>query len=224
MMQFKVAAYAITALAATQVPSVAAAQTRDLSTDRPDKTESAYTVPAQAWQLEMDLVNFTRNEDGGVTTESLAVAPFNIKYGLSSDTDIQVVVAPYVREEQNSAGLKTREDGFGEVTVRLKHNFWGNDGGQTAFAVMPFITLPTADDDFGGSNSIEGGVILPLAVSLGDRLGAGFMAQVNALKDASDNYAPEFVLSGTLGADLTEQVGAYFELYGSRFDDAGEKL
>lgn len=204
-------------------PGAAMAQVRELSTDRPDRTESAYTVPSQHWQLELDLVNFTRTKDSGVTTESLSITPFNLKYGLNNNTDIQLVVSPYVQVEADSPGATTSNSGFGEVTIRLKHNVWGNDGGTTAFAVMPFVTLPTADEEIGGGESVEGGIILPLAVTLTDSLQAGIMAQINALKDSEDHYSPEFVLSATLGAALTERIGAYVEVYGSRFDDAGER-
>ena len=36
---------------------------RDLSTDRPDQTESAYTVDAGHFQLEMDFLNYARDHD-----------------------------------------------------------------------------------------------------------------------------------------------------------------
>ncbi len=61
--------------------------------------------------------------------------------------------------------------------VRLKHNIWGNDGGTTAFAVMPFIKLPTntladLNDD------VEGGVIVPLAIDIGHGMGLGLMSEI----------------------------------------------
>lgn len=201
----------------------AAAQTRELSTDRPDRTESAYTVPAGKWQLEMDVANWTHSEDAGVKVDTVSVAPFNLKYGISNDTDIQFVIAPYTRSKVSGLGPDDTVDGFGDVTVRVKHNIWGNDGGSTAFAIMPFVTFPTAKDAFGGSGDVEGGVILPLSFSLSDTVGAGVMVQVNALKDSSDDYAAEYVVSGTVGFDVTDKIGAYVELYASKFDDIGQK-
>jgi hypothetical protein len=201
----------------------AAAQTRELSTDRPDRTESPYTVPQGKIQLEMDVANWTHNEDAGVEVDTLAIAPFNLKYGIGADTDIQFVVTPYVRSEVSGLGLDDSVSGIGDVTVRLKQNIWGNDDGSTAFAIMPFVTFPTADDDFGGSGDVEGGVILPLGFSIADGVGAGVMLQVNALKDSSDDYAAEFIVSGTVGFDITDQIGGYVELFASKFDDIGEK-
>ena len=66
---------------------------RELSTDRPDKTESAYTVDAGHFQLEMDLVTYTHDRDtsggGDTRTEAWAVAPVNLKVGLLNDVDLQ---------------------------------------------------------------------------------------------------------------------------------------
>src|SRR5438093_6841318 len=54
---------------------------RELSTDRPDKTESPYTVDAGHFQIEMDLVSYSRDRDthAGADTrvDSWAVAPIN---------------------------------------------------------------------------------------------------------------------------------------------------
>src|ERR1700690_3325848 len=43
---------------------------RDLSPDRPDGTESPFTVDAGHYQLEMDFANFTYNKTGGTTTKA----------------------------------------------------------------------------------------------------------------------------------------------------------
>ena len=43
---------------------------RELSPDRPDQTESAYTVDAGHYQLEMDFVNFTYDKTDGTTTKA----------------------------------------------------------------------------------------------------------------------------------------------------------
>ncbi|MEQ1784192.1 MAG: transporter, partial [Hyphomonadaceae bacterium] len=66
-------------------------------------------------------------------------------------------------------------------------------------------------------------VILPLGFSIADSVGASVMLQVNALKDSSDDYAAEFIVSGTVGFDITDQIGGYVELFASKFDDIGEK-
>ncbi|CAN0484373.1 unnamed protein product, partial [Phaeothamnion confervicola] len=115
---------------------------RAMSTDRPDKTESPFTVDAGHVQLETDLVSYTRDSEHGATTRTVDILPFNVKIGLAHDTDLQIVYGASSRARMKGAGIDTTNSGSGDVTVRLKHNLWGNDGGITALAVMPFVKLP----------------------------------------------------------------------------------
>src|SRR5688572_16652673 len=68
---------------------------RDLSTDRPDKTESAYTVDAGHIQLEMDIVSYTydrRNPaHAPIRAQGLSIFATNWKLGLLNNLDVQLV-------------------------------------------------------------------------------------------------------------------------------------
>src|SRR5437660_12800023 len=64
---------------------------RELTPDRPDKTESPYTVDAGHFQLEMDFANFTLDESDGVRTRAWNVAPFNVKIGLLNNVDLHFI-------------------------------------------------------------------------------------------------------------------------------------
>ena len=50
---------------------------RAMSADRPDFTESPYTVDAGAFQLEMSFVDYSQTDDA----ESTTLAPINFKVG-----------------------------------------------------------------------------------------------------------------------------------------------
>src|SRR5678809_1276965 len=69
---------------------------RELAPDRPDQTESPYTVDAGHFQLEMDLVSYTHDHDrsggGDVRTDAWSVAPLNLKLGLLNQVDIQFLL------------------------------------------------------------------------------------------------------------------------------------
>lgn len=182
---------------------------RELTTDRPDKTESPITVDAGHAQVELDLATYTRDREQGVLTETLNVTPINLKYGVSGDTDVQLIVGGYLRQ---SAGGRTI-DGIGDVTLRLKHNLWGNDGGDTAFGLIPFVILPTARNGL-GSGHVEGGVIAPFSVKLAETFDLGVMTEVDVVRRDDDaGYTASFVNSVTLGHDLTDTLGMYVELF-----------
>ena len=107
---------------------------REMSTDRPDKTESPYTVDAGHFQIEMDVFNHSYDrhnpERQDIRVESLSIAPINLKAGLCNRVDLQLVVESYtsVRVNDRETPLKSRHQGFGDITPRLKVNLWGNDG------------------------------------------------------------------------------------------------
>ena len=183
---------------------------REMSTDRPDKTESPYTVDAGRFQIETDLFAYTVDRESGVTSRTYDILPFNVKIGLAHDTDLQIVYGAF--SVARVSGGPPSERGFGDVTLRLKHNLWGNDGGRTAFGLMPFVKLPTNTmSDL--NDSVEGGLIVPLAIDLGNGIGLGLMTEVDILKNATGGYDPSFINSASLSFELTDRVGAYVEAF-----------
>lgn len=186
---------------------------RELSTDRPDKTESAYTVDAGHFQIEMDLISYSHDKEDGVTTDAYAIAPVNLKVGLCNWSDLQVVLDTFNYVETKAGGTKVIQRGFGDITTRLKMNMWGNDGGKTALAVMPFMKLPTNQDEL-GNNSVEGGVIVPLAVELPAGWGMGLMTEIDCIRDGvGDGYHAEFINSITFSHDIVGDLGGYVEFW-----------
>lgn len=167
---------------------------RELSTDRPDVTESAYTVDAGHVQIEWTLAGFTRNG----SEESFTLGETNFKLGLTNRLDLQIVAPLYTR-------VRGGPEGFGDLTVRAKANLWGNDGGKTACAIMPFIKLPTAANGL-GNDAVEGGIILPIAVELPAGWGLGAMAEVDFLDGAT-----EWIGSATFSHAIAGDLSGYVE-------------
>lgn len=199
--------------------SSAMPEVRPMSTDRPDTTESAYTVPQGMFQVEMSFFDYSRDTFEGERVESWALGQVNLKAGLAADLDLQVIFNTYEEVRVKGAAGSDRFSGFGDVTVRLKKNLWGNDSGQTALALMPYVTIPTGAEM--SSEVWEGGLIVPLAISLTERLSLGLMAQVDIAQDVETGGQDlEWLHSATLGISLTEALGMYVELVGIAGEDA----
>ncbi len=182
----------------------AADEPREMSTDRPDTTESPITVPAGMFQLETSFLDYSR--DAG--DETWAFGLVNFKAGLSRNTDLQLVFDTWTRERSD----ETRS-GFSDVTLRLKQNLWGNDGGTTALALMPYVKIPTGTEMSNGE--WEGGLIVPLGINLSDRLYLGLMAEMDIVHDEDEGrHDLEWLHSATLGFGLTDKLGMYIELVG----------
>ncbi|GAA5135631.1 hypothetical protein GCM10023213_09260 [Prosthecobacter algae] len=199
--------------------SPSATEIRPMSTDRPDTTESPITVPAGMFQVEMSFFDYERDSFEGEQVESWVLGQMNLKAGLSPDVDLQVVFNSYQEVRLKSGSQSDRFSGFGDVTVRLKKNLWGNDSGQTALALMPYVTIPTGSEL--SSEVWEGGLIVPFSVSLTERLNLGLMAQMDIVHDVETGGQDlEFLHSATLGFGLTEILGMYLELVGIAGEDA----
>jgi hypothetical protein len=190
---------------------------RDFATDRPDKTESAYTLDAGHFMHETDLFNYSHNQDNGVRTDSFFMFAPNLKVGLTNNTDLQLVYQPYVynRERDVSSKRRVTTNGSGDLVIRLKTNMWGNDGGDSAGAIMPYVKAPTARSEL-GNGAVEGGIIMPFAFDLGDDVGMGLMTQVDVLRNDSDSdYYSNFVNSATIGTPLIGELSGYAEVWSS---------
>lgn len=196
-------------------------QMRELSTDRPDQTESPYTVDAGHWQIEFDFANYTYDSESGVRSETWNIAPVNVKLGLNNSTDIQFIFDSYSRERIRAAGTTTTTNDWGDLTIRVKHNFWGNDGGDTAFAAMPFVKIPLKIGD-AGNDLVEGGLILPLAVALPAGWGMGLMTEFDLIADATGNDRHlEWINTITFSHDITSRLGGYIEFFSAHSYEDG---
>jgi hypothetical protein len=185
---------------------------RDMSTDRPDITESPNSVDAGHFQIETDLFKTSRNKNNGIISVENSYNLANLKLGLTHNTDLQLVVGSYVSSyEKDVIGKKLNTtSGFGDLTLRIKHNLWGNDGGKTAFAIMPYINLPTSKEN----KNIEGGIVFPLSVDLGNDFGFGTQVQVDILKSLQKSgYHAGILQSIVLGKELSKSLETFVESY-----------
>jgi len=189
---------------------------RELSTDLPDQTESPYTVDAGHLQLELDFLTATvdreQSAESDVRTTVWGVGPLNFKIGLLNQLDVQFVLDTHVhsRLEDRLAGTVEKASGLGDWQTRLKLNLWGNDGGRTALAVMPFVKWPLARSKLRNGQT-EGGLIIPLAVELPRGWSLGLMTEFDFVVGAGGRRTTEFVNLATLGHELFGPLAAYVE-------------
>ena len=191
---------------------------REMSPDRPDKTDSPFTVDAGHFQLEMDFANFTydapNSERGNVKTEDYQIAPMNLKVGVFNNTDFQLVLAPYQweRTDDRNAGTVGQKSGFGDITPRVKVNLIGNDGGFFALALIPFVKLPTSQDHL-GNGSVEGGLGIPYAFDI-PNWDVGFQTTFNCDRnDVGSGYHAEFDNSVSIGHAVIGKLSYHVEFF-----------
>jgi hypothetical protein len=188
---------------------------RPLSTDRPDVTESPYTVDAGHVQVEADAFSFSHHEAGGLRIDELRLAQMNVKLGLSGRVDLQVVAVPYVKTSLEYMGFDLAETvESGDLTFRLKVNLAGNDGGPVAVALLPFVSPPTGSAfPAAGDREPAFGLAVPVAMALPHAFGLGLMAQV-----AAQDEDRAYLMTGSLGRALGGGLGGFLEIAAERVD------
>jgi len=188
---------------------------RDFNTDRPPKANVPYTVDAGHFQYESDIANFADQWTGAAPGWTLLVPNPTLKAGLTSNVDLEVNMAPIVgvRTPNAATGAYSTMWGVGDLYVRGKVNIWGNDGGSSAGALIPYIKAPTAPPGI-GNGATEGGVIAPFAFNLPNNFTLLFNTEIDALKDnVDDGRHANFVNLVTLGHPVMKDVTLYLELW-----------
>ena len=189
-------------------------QMRSFSTDRPTKSNVPYTVDAGHFQYETDLVNFTHQVSGTTHTDTLLVPNPTFKVGLTNNADFEVNV-PFagVHTYDTATAASSTLWGIGDTFVRSKINLWGNDGGDTAAAVIPYVKAPSAPIGI-GNGAVEGGLIGPLALTLPNSFTLVLVPEVDVLKNiADDGRHGNYVFDVNLSREVIKNVTAYVELW-----------
>jgi hypothetical protein len=201
----------ITLLALARVREARAQATRPLSTDRPDRTESPYTVPRGWMQIESDVASWGRIKGDNEKVTATQLVTLNMKIGATNRIDLQVLFNPYVRTETEITGLPSQEDdATGQAGLRAKFNVFGNDSEGAAFALLPFATVPTDEDPM--FDFVTWGMVTPFSMPLGENAALSAMLGVSRI-DNDDLWA---TASASVGSALVGDFGGFVELYVSR--------
>jgi Putative MetA-pathway of phenol degradation len=147
---------------------------------------SACTLDEGHFQLESDVFNGSFQRTGGVATDIWFVTDPNLKYGIADNVDIEANLSPLVvvRTHNARTGATSVIGGVGDLFLRVKFALVGNSGSDFALALDPFLKIPTARIAI-GNGAVEGGILVPISVSLGDGWSLGSTPELDVLKDAA---------------------------------------
>ncbi|OKH50323.1 hypothetical protein NIES2101_19900 [Calothrix sp. HK-06] len=189
---------------------------RSFNPGRPSKTDTPFTVDAGRVQIESDLVTYTRdvNNSDGIDTKTYQIFVPNIRVGLLNNVDFQIQLQTYNNARTKlKDGTEQVQSGYGDTTVGLRVNFWGNDDGKTALGMITTVKFPTNQDNL-GNNAIEGGITLPFVIALSEQLNLGMETGFALNKNNNDSgYNVGFINSVVLGYQATEKLGTYIEFF-----------
>jgi hypothetical protein len=187
---------------------------RSLCPDRPGKATSACTLDEGHFQIESDVFNGSFQHAAGVTTDIWFITDPTLKYGVAGDLDVEANFAPYVivRTHDSATGATRIADGTGDLFLRAKWALVGNSGSDFAAVLEPYLKIPTARAGI-GNGAVEGGLLVPLSLSLGSDWSIGSTPEFDLLKDqmgsgAHPAFADVVAIDRTVGGGVT--LGAEF--------------
>lgn len=189
-------------------------QMREMATDRPGITETPITVDAGHFQYETALFSYGIERAEGVKTKTFTINELDFHVGLTKSTALQLMFDAYTieNEQERSTGKKTRTEGIGDLTFRLKHNLRGNDAGNFSIALLPYFTLPTAKN--ANNKKVEAGLLLPMELKLPADWTLGLQLEVDRLKDKDKNALHTEVLQAiSLSHSVIKDLDGIAETY-----------
>ena len=172
-----------------------------------------YTLDAGHVQVEVDVIDADWDRRQMRTERRIDVLGFNARVGLTDQVDLQLHWVPFraARYEVNESTMADGK-GIGDTRLRLALNLWGNHGGISAAAIMPFIRLPTATGGV-GTGAFEGGVVVPLTIEIpaGFELRGVVQAEFADDRGGTTGVHPRFAVTAGIGREVLGPVTAAVE-------------
>ncbi len=179
-----------------------------LITDRPDFTESPFTVAPGRVQLEMGFT-YARDGSGAGRTESFEAPEALFRIGLADRWELRIEAPNFAWTDDDSGD----DSGATDFGVGCKFALTAQDGAVPAMAVLATLSFPTGDDAFTQDALVPEfrwawTYDLPEGWSLAGNLGLALP------EDEQDDLYTEFLASVSLGIPLADRWGAYLEYFG----------
>jgi hypothetical protein len=198
---------------------------RAFAPERPSKILNPFTIDAGHYQIESDILSYVHANTGALGTDVFETADPTIKLGVTNWIDLELGLNGCLNattRDRATGAITGRAHGFGDTILKAKINLVGNDGGDVAVALAPFVKLPSAAPGL-GNGVVEEGVALPAQFNLPSEFTLAVQTEVDALKKANDagRYA-NFVNIVNLGHPLTfisKDLSGSIELFSSAGTD-----
>jgi Putative MetA-pathway of phenol degradation len=191
----------------------ALAETPAFVTGRPGATESPISTPKGYFQIETELASYTHDKQGSAKASETRLGSTDFRYGVADGADLELIVSPYVRDRLEDVGVREADSGFGDVTLRARGTFFGQDGEGPSFALIGFVTLPTGKNGL-GVDKVEGGLIATGVEPLSQSASLTLTLGAAAIHDGA--YQGDVYGGANVSFALSEKAGLYVEAFADK--------
>lgn len=179
-----------------------------LITDRPDFTESAFTVQPDRMQLEIGYTYRESNNGDEIRTHNFPEVLLRI--GLDEDWELRLGWGGYSFAEND-------EDIANDMRVGAKWSIADQDGWHPQLALLGEISIPTGH----GDTDVDPTIALAWSYDLDDKNSIGGNFGIAAITDDGDRFA-QGLASIAWNHSLDDQWGFFAEYY-TTFPDADDE-
>ena len=187
--------------------STASAQDAPICSERPGKAVPSCVLDATTVQVETSAIDWTHDQSDGTRSDTLLFADTLLRYGVGADTEVRINVTPYIRSRTRTFNVVSIADGFGDVSLSVKHRAINGGDRGVSVAVLPFVSLPVGSDAV-SAGVVSGGLTVPVDIPLPGDWSLNTTPTIAAAADSDGHgrhlaYANVVDLSHPLTANLT---------------------
>ncbi len=185
-------------------------QVEDISTDRPDQSESPLLVPKGSFQIEAGLTSESDVATTDVKVNILSAPSVLLRYGLAKNVELRAGIE-LINRKVTVFGTKTSTSGLGPIVAGTKIKLFTEKGSLPEAAFLFILTIPFKKNSEFQSEYIFSEFRLAmshtlskrfsLSYNLGGEWGAGQPGAIG-------------IYTLSLGAVVTKKLSAFAEIYG----------
>lgn len=183
------------------------AQLSKIDTDRPDQTESAFTVPKNWLQFELGL-NFQRNEP---SDNEFLVPTLLTKYGISKRVELRLISSLRRYRSYDTNGKAVYQKGIEPLELGTKIALAEEKGWLPKTTLLFHVVLPTLASKDLRADKLAPNFRFSMQNTITKKMALGY--NLGAEWDGFNNE-PGWVYTISPGFDLSEKWYAYIEAFG----------
>lgn len=157
---------------------------RAFCADRPGKATPPCILDAGHLQLEIGLIDVSRQHEDGARDNTYAIGASELRIGVSKRSEIEIGWTPWAIERTRDVTGANRHAGVGDLILGFRTALTNPDGAGVAISLRPFVTAPTATHQM-GAGGWEGGMMLPISAPLPHQWSLGLTPEVDVARNAS---------------------------------------
>ncbi len=185
-------------------------QVEDISTDRPDQSESPYLMNKGYFQVEAGVTSENDEPVKDFKTSTLSAPSVLLRYGIAKNVELRGGIE-VINSKTTIGGSSTSENGFGPLMAGTKIKLFSEKGSMPETALLLSITIPFKDNSafqsdyigtefrFAMTNNLT--KRFSLSYNIGGEFGAGAPGATG-------------IYTVALGASLINKLSGFVELYG----------